>query len=88
MTTADRLFSKYGATLTEAQLADVLHMEPKTLANQRSAGAFTLQPIRWEGRRTPVWHHADVADWLDSMRAAIPAEAGCTAEAATTFGGR
>lgn len=60
------LMEKYGPLLTEAQLGEVLHMAEKTIRNQRTLGSFPIPPSKSGGK--VLWHAADVAAHIDSMR--------------------
>ena len=52
LTTA-HLMDKYGPLLSEKNLAEVLHMEPGTVRNQRGSGALGIPYIRQS--RTPLF---------------------------------
>jgi len=66
--TAAHLMDKYGPLLTEEQLAAVLHAEPGTIRNQRSAGALGIPCIR--RGKTPLFHAEDVARHIEAIRTA------------------
>ena len=61
------LLDKYGPLLSEKDLAEVLHMEPGTVRNQRGSGALGIPYIRQS--RTPLFHAEDVAKYIDKLRA-------------------
>lgn len=60
------LLDRYGPLLTEAQLAELLHMEPGTVRNQRASGELAIPFIR--RGKTPLYHSQDVAEYLDHIR--------------------
>ncbi|TYC54724.1 DNA-binding protein [Zoogloea oleivorans] len=62
------LLDKYGPLLTEDQLAEVLHAEPGTLRNKRSAGLLGIPVVR-HGQK-PLFHIEDVANLIEEMREA------------------
>lgn len=64
--TAAHPMSQYGPLLTEDQLAKVLHAEPGTLRNQRSAGLLGIPVVR-HGQK-PLFHAEDVAKHIDNLR--------------------
>lgn len=63
------LMQKYGPLLTEAELAEVLKMEPGTVRNKRARGDLGISHIR-EGK-APRYHAEDVAKYLDTIRSAV-----------------
>jgi hypothetical protein len=62
------LLEKYGPLLTAAQLGEVLHLGEKSVMNHVSAETLGVVPAK---RRPLLFHAADVARLLDSMRSAI-----------------
>lgn len=63
------LFEKYGPLLTEDQVGETLHISGKTVCNQRVLGQFPIHGTK-HGSRT-LYHAADVAEYIDSMRHAV-----------------
>lgn len=59
------LLEKFGPLLTVEQLGAVLHLEPRTVANQISARTLGL-PVIKRGK-TPLFAAADVAGYLDTL---------------------
>jgi hypothetical protein len=67
------LLEKYGPLLTEDQVGETLHLSGKTVCNQRVLGLFPI-PSSKQGNRV-LYHAADVAEYIDSMRHAVRAAA-------------
>lgn len=63
------LLDRYGPLLTETQLAEVLHLAPGTLRNQRRSLGI---PVILRGK-TPLFAAQDVADYLERIRTAARA---------------
>lgn len=68
MLTTIYLMERYGPLLTEDEVGEVLNMSGKTVRNQRAQGRFQIPTA--EGASGVQFHAADVADHIDSMRAA------------------
>lgn len=67
--TVAHLLDRYGPLLTDEQLAQVLHMEPGTIRNQRASLGI---PVIRRGR-SPLYHAEDVAAYLDRARSSARA---------------
>lgn len=60
------LMERYGPLLTEAHVGEVLHIAEGTVRNQRSRGEFPIGHTKRGG--SILFHAADVADYVDSLR--------------------
>ncbi len=65
------LLERYGPLLTEAQVGEVLHMAAGTVRNQRVSGTFPIAHTKRGG--AILFHAADVAQYVDSLRQAVAA---------------
>jgi len=76
VTTLDLLAAQYpgAAVLRVAEIARALACAPQTIRNRLARGAFPIATFRCDGRR--VARIADVAAYLDAMRAAAPRKRG------------
>ena len=62
------LTEKFGPLLTVQNVADVLHLEVRTVQNQHSADTLGFRGIK-RGQAL-LFHVADVASYIDSLRKA------------------
>lgn len=65
------LMERYGPLLTEDEVGEVMNISGKTVRNKRVRGEFTIPTA--EGASGVQFHAADVAEHIDSMRAAAKA---------------
>ena len=69
MLTTIYLMERYGPLLTEDEVGEALNISGKTVRNQRAQGRFPIPTA--EGASGIQFHAADVAEHIDSMRAAV-----------------
>lgn len=62
------LLEKYGPLLTVDHLAEILHLEPRTIRNQVSARTLGVDSVKQGNSR--LFRVADVANYIDGMRVA------------------
>lgn len=62
------LAEKYGPLLTVQNVAEVLHIEVRTVQNQHSAETLGFRGVK-RGQAL-LFHVADVADYIDALRQA------------------
>lgn len=56
-------------TLTAQDLAEILHLNHRTVINRVNANPESLPPpIRLPGNKQPLWLPQDVQAWLESHR--------------------
>lgn len=69
MLTTAYLMERYGPLLTEADVGEVLHIAPGTVRNQRVRGELPVRGVKAGSQW--VFHAADVAAYVDSLRASV-----------------
>lgn len=71
MLTTVYLMERYGPLLTEAEVGEVLNIEPGTVRNQRVRGSLGVQGFKQGG--SWMFHAQDVGQYVDGLRKLVRA---------------